>query len=79
MAAKPPVKALARDREPLDALLFRVLGGSPGPRAGVVEAVLEANPGLAAMALALPSRTVVVIPQAVVQTPAVKAIVNLWD
>ena len=69
----------ANRREALDALLWRVLGGSPGPAAGVVEAVLRANPGLAEIALALPEGHAVTIPAAARTPPAALPLVNLWD
>ena len=66
--------AYAQDREPLDALVWRELGlGAPA-----VQAVLEANPGLAAMGPLLPQGTRVVLPAAAA-APAPAPLVQLWD
>lgn len=58
--------------ESLDALLWRTTG------ACAVEATLAANPGLAAIALALPEGTFVTIPDAAASTQPV-GIVQLWE
>ncbi len=74
-----PIPATAHQGETLDALLWRTLGGSPGPAAGVTEAVLAANPGLAELAFALPEGHVVTIPAAAQVSPATLPSVKLWD
>lgn len=73
------VVVTANQGEALDTLLWRTLGGAPGPAAGIVEAVLAANPGLADIALALPQGHVVTIPVAAQAPPAALPLVNLWD
>lgn len=49
-----------------------------GDESGYVEAVLDANPGLAAMASPLLARTVIVLPD-VPQASEVVRVVSLWD
>jgi phage tail protein X len=66
--------ATARQRESLDALVWRVNGGGPS----AVEAVLAANRGLAAISAALPEGTVVTIPDSA-PAQAELVLVNLWD
>lgn len=73
MAADPViVRALAG--EPLDALVWRTIGQA----APAVEAVLLANPGLAAFGPGLPEGTAVTIPAAA-QAPAPAPLIQLWD
>lgn len=70
-------QAIAHQGESLDALVWRVTGQD----SGAVERVLDANPGLAAQALALPEGHGVAIP-AVPGTAAAPIIVDtvqLWD
>ena len=67
-----PVTAFAR--EPLDALVWRGVGRT----AGVVEQILDTNPGLARIAAALPEGTVVTLP-ASPAAPAPADLVQLWD
>ncbi|WP_110970788.1 tail protein X [Pseudomonas huaxiensis] len=58
----------------VDALCWRHYGRT----AGVVEAVLHANPGLADYGPQLPTGLLVTLPD--LQTPApTRAMVNLWD
>lgn len=58
----------------VDALCWRHYGRT----AGVVEAVLDANPGLADHGPQLPTGLLVILPD--LQTPApARAMVNLWD
>lgn len=58
----------------VDALCWRHYGRT----AGVVEAVLDANPGLADHGPQLPTGLLVTLPD--LQTPApTRAMVNLWD
>ena len=66
--------ATALAGEPLDALVWR----ETGQGAGAVEAVLEANPGVAALAAALPEHTPVMLPE-LPATAATLAVVQLWD
>lgn len=49
-----------------------------GDESGYVEAVLDANPGLAAQAAPLPAGTIIVLPD-VADRGAVVAVVKLWD
>lgn len=64
----------ARAQEPLDALVWRELGlGAPA-----VQAVLEANPGLAAQGPFLLDGTRVVLPAAA-SAPAPAPLIQLWD
>ncbi|WP_337186681.1 tail protein X [Phenylobacterium sp.] len=69
----------ARQGEPIDRLVWRVTGrGSPA-----IEAVLAANPGLAARGQALPEGLDVVIPD-LAEAPAdgaadPAAMIQLWD
>lgn len=64
----------AHQAEPLDALLWR----GTGRGSGAIEAVLDANPGLAALSTALPEKHVVTVPPAALQ-PATAPLVQLWD
>lgn len=57
----------------LDALCYRVYGRT----AGVVEAVLLVNPGLAERGVILPHGTVVTLP--VIDTAPASETVQLWD
>lgn len=67
--------AYARQGDTLDALCWRELGAT----AGVVEDVLELNPGLAALGAILPHGTAVLLPdRSAVKAPTVSS-VNLWD
>lgn len=60
--------------EALDALVWRATGlGSPA-----IEAVLAANPGLAAFGRALPMGAPVLIPDAA-EVPAEAPMLQLWD
>jgi phage tail protein X len=58
----------------VDAICWRIYGRT----AGVTEAVLEANPGLADFGTILPHGTFVTIPDAAPQAPELQ-MVNLWD
>ena len=59
--------------ETVDALCWRHYGRT----LGMTEAVLEANPGLAAKGLILPQGLLVSMPD--LPTPQPKPIVQLWD
>lgn len=64
----------ARKGESLDALVWRVLGRT----AGAVEAVMEANPGIAEVGAALPEGRLVSLPvTAAAETRA--PLIQLWD
>lgn len=58
----------------LDAICWRHYGRT----AGLVETVLDANPGLADLGPVLPNGTLVNLPTAPVQTQQ-RQMVNLWD
>lgn len=68
-----PLTVTARQGERLDQLVWRANGGGPA----AVEAVLEANPGLADLGPMLPEGTQVIIPA----TPAAEPVplVQLWS
>ena len=66
--------ARARALEPLDALVWRELGlGAPA-----VQAVLAANPSLAAQGPLLAEGTLVTLPAAAA-APAPAPLIQLWD
>lgn len=69
-----PVQIRAHQSETVDALCWRHYGRT----AGVTEAVLEANPGLAEHGAELPSGLLVTMPE---QPPIAheRKTVNLWD
>jgi len=60
--------------ECLDALVWRAIGAG----SGAVEVVLDANPGLAAEAAALPEGRAVLIP-ATAPAADTLPLINLWD
>lgn len=62
----------------LDELAARATGSEQG---GIVEAILAANPGLAALGPVLPLGTVVVVPDVVPAEPTagLARVVNPWD
>lgn len=68
--------ATAQAGETLDALCWRVLGGT----AGVTEGAYAANPGLAALGAQLPGGTRIVLPETG-PAPAAqpRQTVKLWD
>ena len=59
--------------ETVDALCWRHYGRTQG----AVEAVLQANPGLASFGLILPQGCLVTMPQ--LPQPATKQLTQLWD
>ena len=66
----------AMQGDTLDLLCYRHLGAT----AGVVEKTLELNTGLAALGTVLPHGTAVELPDlSTTQTPATRALVQLWD
>lgn len=66
--------AIARQGERLDQLVWRSTGGGPA----AVEAVLQANPGLAALGPALPEGREVLIPSIAPAAETVQ-LIQLWD
>lgn len=76
MALQATITVLATAGETLSALAWRTLGR----HRGAVEQILEVNPGLAALAEALPEGTPVIIPPAADSTALDAApLVQLWD
>nr|DAL21741.1 MAG TPA_asm: tail protein [Bacteriophage sp.] len=67
------MKIYAMQGDTLDAVCARFYGRT----AGVVEAVLKANPGLAELGVILPHGTPVEMPE--VNSAPTKESVNLWD
>lgn len=61
--------------ETVDALVWRAVGKGPG----AVEAVLEANPGLAARGPVLVEGQLVAIPTVKASEAAVVPLIQLWD
>ena len=68
-----PVAIRANQNETVDALCWRHYGRTRG----AVEAVLQANPGLASCGLILPQGILVLMPT--LPAPAPKPTVSLWD
>ncbi len=64
----------AQQHDTVDALCWRVYGRT----AGVTEAVLNANPGLADLGAVLPHGTAVILPDIAPQAQVLQ-MVNLWD
>lgn len=64
----------ANQGDTVDALCWRYYGRT----AGVVEQVLDANPGLAEHGAVLPMGTLVNMPEAAAQAEQ-RQVVNLWD
>lgn len=69
------MQARALQGETLDALCQRVLGRT----AGVTEAVLAANPGLADLGPVLPMGRLVALPDAAAAAQTETATVQLWS
>lgn len=69
------MQVAAMHRETLDELCWR----SVGRTAGITEAALELNPGLAASGPQLAEGTIVTLPDAVTAAPATRETVQLWD
>lgn len=67
--------AIAQARETLDELCWRTLGRT----GGITEAALELNPGLAAGGPQLAEGTLVTLPDAISEAPAIRETVQLWD
>lgn len=68
------VTVLVQQNDTVDALCWRHYGRT----AGVTEAVLDANPGLADHGPTLPQGLAVAMPEAQVAAPQ-RQMVNLWD
>ena len=68
------VRVAAHAAEPLDSLVWRTIGAG----AGLVETVLEANPGLGELGATLPEGTLVVIPLPAAAAPTAP-LVQLWS
>jgi phage tail protein X len=64
----------AQQGDTVDALCWRYYGRT----AGVVEQVLDANPGLADLGPVLPNGTLINMPEAAAQAIQ-RQVVNLWD
>ena len=69
------MRVYARQGDTLDALCWRNLGST----AGVVEAALEANPGIATLGPVLPHGTPIDLPEPATTAPARRALVQIWD
>ena len=65
---------IANQGDTVDALCWRYYGRT----AGVTEAVLDANPGLADLGPVIPHGTAVTLPDAAPQAEQ-RQVVNLWD
>ncbi|MDH4585645.1 phage tail protein [Pseudomonas sp. BN415] len=65
---------IATQGDTVDAICWRHYGRT----AGVTEAVLEANPGLAELGAVIPHGTTIVLPDAAPQAEQ-RQVVNLWD
>lgn len=65
---------IANQGDTVDAICWRYYGRT----AGVTEAVLEANPGLADLGPVLPHGTQITLPDAAPQAEQ-RQMVNLWD
>lgn len=68
------IRVVAHAGEPVDALVWRTIGSG----GGLVEAVLEANPGLAQLGPALPEGTRVTVPLPAAAAPEAP-LVQLWS
>lgn len=77
MGSRPKTGREIRSRQgdSIDALCWRIYGRTEG----VVELVLEANPGLANLGVILPENTFVFCPVASVRQPAGDTTLKLWD
>ena len=69
------MRVQARQGDTLDAICYRHLGCT----AGVVEAALEANPGIASLGEVLPHGTEIELPEPDATAPARRALIQLWD
>lgn len=64
----------AQQGDTVDAICWRYYGRT----AGVVEQVLDVNPGLADLGAVLPMGTAITLPEVATQAPQ-RQVVNLWD
>ena len=69
------MKVLSIEGDTLDLICWRELGRT----AGVVEAALEANPGLAYLGPILPMGTAVEMPELAIVEVETRDIAQLWD
>lgn len=69
------MQVIAHQGDTVDRLMWRLFGRT----AGVTEAVLEANPGLADVGVTLPAGYPVRIPATLKDTGATRPTVKLWD
>lgn len=71
------MRAIAHQGDTLDALLWRHAGRT----AALLEATLQANPGLADLGDVLPHGTAVEIPASALRAPAAadQPLIQLWD
>lgn len=67
-------QVIAHQGDTVDAICWRHYGRT----AGVVEQVLDANPGLADLGTVLPMGTAITLPEVATQAPQ-RQVVNLWD
>lgn len=65
----------ARQGDTLDQICWRHLGRT----SGVLEAALEANPGVASLGEVLPHGTAIDLPEPSQAAPAAAALIQLWD
>lgn len=65
----------AQQGDTLDRLCWRHLGRT----AGVVEAALNANPGIADLGAVLPHGTAIELPEPAAVAPAQRPLIQLWD
>ena len=65
----------SRQGDTISAIAWRAYGSGRG----MVEQILEANPGLCGLPAILPVGTVVILPAAPEKTAEKIAVVNLWD
>lgn len=71
------MRVYAHQGDTLDALLWR----NTGRTAALLEATLDANPGLADLGVVLPHGTAVEIPEAALASPPVadQPLIQLWN
>ncbi|KZY95251.1 MULTISPECIES: tail protein X [unclassified Erythrobacter] len=69
------MNVLSIEGDTLDLICWRELGRT----AGVVEAAVAANPGIADLGPVLPMGTPVVLPDVAIAAPGTRDIVQLWD
>lgn len=67
-------RVIAHQGDTVDAICWRHYGRT----AGVVEQVLDVNPGLADLGTVLPMGTAITLPEVATQAPQ-RQVVNLWD